>query len=232
MSEREERRMTAARHLVAELRDLGGAEPPAALAPAILRQVGLADAYVPIETPLGRMFVAFNDVGISAVGYAPTAADFARDFRQRFGRAVAAADKAPTWLARALDRQRDGARQGAGRVKPRLDLRGLSEFERAVLLKALEIPPGEVRTYSWVAREIGHPKAMRAVGTALARNPIPLFIPCHRVVRSDGHLGRYTLLNDDAKRTILAAEGLDPDALEALARQGVRYLGSDSTHIY
>jgi O-6-methylguanine DNA methyltransferase len=134
----------------------------------------------------------------------------------------------PAWLARGLNR----APRGEGKGELRFDLRGLSEFERAVLLKALEIPRGEVRSYSWIAREIGRPKAVRAVGTVLARNPIPLFIPCHRVVRSDGHLGRYSLIGDDAKRTILAAEGIDPDALEMLASQGVRYFGSNTTHIF
>ena len=53
-------------------------------------------------------------------------------------------------------------------------------------MKALEIPRGEVRPYGWIAAEIGRPKAVRAVGTALGHNPIPLIVPCHRVVRSDG----------------------------------------------
>ena len=114
----------------------------------------------------------------------------------------------------------------------RFDLRELSEFEQAVLLKALEIPRGEVRPYGWIAREIGRPKAVRAVGTALAHNPVPLLIPCHRVIKSDGHLGRYSMGGDEAKRTILRAEGVDPDAVETLAREGVRYWGSDTTHIY
>ena len=84
----------------------------------------------------------------------------------------------------------------------------MTEFERAVLLKALEIPRGEVRTYGWIAAEIGRPAAVRAVGSALRKNPVPVLIPCHRVVRSDGHIGQYALGGSDAKRTILAAEGL------------------------
>jgi O-6-methylguanine DNA methyltransferase len=113
----------------------------------------------------------------------------------------------------------------------RFDLRGLSEFEQAVLRKALEIPPGEVRPYSWIAREIGRPKAVRAVGTALGGNPIPLLIPCHRVVRLDGHLGEYGL-GAENKRIVLAAEGIDPNRLETLARSGIRYFGSDTTRIF
>ena len=60
-------------------------------------------------------------------------------------------------------------------------------------MKALEIPRGEVRPYGWIAAEIGRPKAVRAVGTALGHNPVPLIVPCHRVVRSDGMIGQYSL---------------------------------------
>ncbi|MFQ5848970.1 MAG: methylated-DNA--[protein]-cysteine S-methyltransferase [Candidatus Binatia bacterium] len=73
------------------------------------------------------------------------------------------------------------------------DLCRLSAFSQAVLRIATKIPYGEVRSYRWVAERLGKPKASRAVGNALARNPIPIIIPCHRVVRSDGSLGGYTL---------------------------------------
>ncbi|HEX6121599.1 MAG TPA: methylated-DNA--[protein]-cysteine S-methyltransferase [Ktedonobacterales bacterium] len=228
MSRRDEYGFAAARGLVAGLRSLGVAEPPANLATRTLSAVGLADQYVTIPSPLGQLYLAFNERGISAVRHARQAAEFERDFGARFGRRLAPAHALPAWLVNGMER----ALRGEGSTGLRFDLRGVSEFERAVLLKALEIPRGEVRPYSWIAREIGRPKAVRAVGTALAHNPIPFFIPCHRVVRSDGHLGRYSLVSDDAKRIMLAAEGLDPDALEALAGQGVRYFGSDTTRIF
>jgi O-6-methylguanine DNA methyltransferase len=114
----------------------------------------------------------------------------------------------------------------------RFDLEGLTEFEQAVLRKTLEIPRGEVRSYSWVAREIGRPRAVRAVGTALANNPIPILIPCHRVVRSDGVIGQYGAGGPEAKRKILDFEGADPDRLARLARQGTRFLGSRTTRIF
>jgi O-6-methylguanine DNA methyltransferase len=116
--------------------------------------------------------------------------------------------------------------KGKGGPDLRFDLRGLSEFERAVLMKALEIPSGEVRPYSWIAREIGRPGAVRAAGSALAKNPVPLLIPCHRVVRSDGHIGKYSLGGARNKRTLLAVEGAQPETLERLAASGVRYLGN------
>ena len=114
----------------------------------------------------------------------------------------------------------------------RFDLAGLTPFEQAVLRKTLETPRGEVRSYAWVAREIGRPRAVRAVGTALANNPIPILIPCHRVVRSDGVIGHYGAGGPTAKRAMLAAEGAEPDRLADLARRGVRFLGSRTTGIF
>jgi O-6-methylguanine DNA methyltransferase len=112
----------------------------------------------------------------------------------------------------------------------RFDLRGLSPFASDVLAAALRIPRGEIRPYGWVAREIGQPAAVRAVGTALGHNPVPLLIPCHRVVRSDGSIGEYAW-GSQVKHSALTAEGLDPGSLERAAHQGLRYLGSDTTHI-
>lgn len=117
-------------------------------------------------------------------------------------------------------------------ARHRFDLSDLTPFEQAVLRKTLEIPSGEVRSYGWVAREIGHARAVRAVGSALARNPVPILIPCHRVVRSDGVIGRYGAGGPEAKRAMLVAEGADPDGLEELARRGVRFVGSRTTAIF
>jgi O-6-methylguanine DNA methyltransferase len=100
-----------------------------------------------------------------------------------------------------------------------------------VWTKALEIPAGEVRPYGWIAAEIGRPKAVRAVGTALGHNPVPLIVPCHRVVRTDGTIGQYSLGGPRNKRTVLASEGLDPEAMETAARRGERLSGSTTTRI-
>lgn len=94
-----------------------------------------------------------------------------------------------------------------------VDLSGLPEFQRAVLSAAREIPFGEIRPYRWVAERIGRPRAVRAVGTALGRNPVPLIVPCHRVLRSDGGVGGYlfgTRIKDfllELERTIPVLEG-------------------------
>jgi len=74
----------------------------------------------------------------------------------------------------------------------RLALSRLTPFQRAVLLECAKIPRGQVRTYSQLAKAIGKPKAARAVGSALAKNPFAPLIPCHRVIRADGKMGGYS----------------------------------------
>lgn len=86
------------------------------------------------------------------------------------------------------------------------DLSGLPAFTRAVLRLTARIPYGRVRSYRWIAERLGRSGASRAVGNALARNPIPIIIPCHRVVRSDGQLGGFAL-GLSWKRRLLELEG-------------------------
>ena len=91
-----------------------------------------------------------------------------------------------------------------------IDLSGTPDFQRRVLEAAKRIPFGEARPYAWIAERIGHPHAVRAVGTALGRNPVPLIVPCHRVWRSDGGLGGY-LFGGDLKRRLAELERFTPD---------------------
>ncbi|MFN2527712.1 MAG: methylated-DNA--[protein]-cysteine S-methyltransferase [Candidatus Baltobacteraceae bacterium] len=170
-------------------RALRAVRAPQGFADCVLVQAGLADRYAPIESPLGKVFAAYNSRGISYVTQAKNAKAFEREFVGRFGRKVLAAPGVPA------------------RLFKKFDLAHLSSFQRAVLLKTMQIPPGEVRPYGWIAAQIGSPKAVRAVGTALARNPVPLLIPCHRVVRGDGMIGDYALGSAN-KRRILQSEGL------------------------
>lgn len=82
----------------------------------------------------------------------------------------------------------------------------LTKFQWKVLSVTSTIPLGETRSYQWVAREIGSPKAARAVGQALRRNPYPLIIPCHRVINADGSLGAYAGKFDKRKAQLLKKE--------------------------
>jgi O-6-methylguanine DNA methyltransferase len=185
-----------------ELRELGSVRAPRTLYPHVMAGVGLADSFAPLETALGPAFVAWNRHGVSAVRRGDDEGEFERWFEDEYGRPVVRAESLP---------------RGFGR---RFDLRSVSAFYQAVLLKAREIPAGQVRPYGWIAREIGHPAAVRAVGTALAKNPIPILIPCHRVVRTDGMIGNYGAGGPAAKRQILELEGVDTQLLEQLARRG------------
>jgi O-6-methylguanine DNA methyltransferase len=209
----------------AALADLALSAPPT-LRSSVLVEVGLADRYSRVDSPLGPLVVAWNGRGVSTVDLAGDDGAFAARHLATTGRRAIPAELPPR-LATAIARRLDGDR----RVRIRLDLRGHSPFEQDVWRKALEIPRGEVRPYGWVAAEIGRPKAVRAVGSALGHNPVPLIVPCHRVVRTDGSIGQYSLGGPANKRTILAAEGLDPVAMEDAGRRGERLVGCASTRI-
>jgi O-6-methylguanine DNA methyltransferase len=200
---------------------------PSGLAFDVLVEVGLADRYATTESPIGPLYVAWNGRGVSTVGLARDDAAFEAEHLSRTGRKAAHAAALPPTLSARISRRIAGDR----RADVPVDLRGCSEFEQDVLRKAAQIPHGEVRPYGWIAAEIGRPKAVRAVGTALGHNPVPLIVPCHRVVRTDGTIGEYSLGGPHNKRTILAAEGLDPDDFERRARVGQHYTGSRTTHI-
>ncbi|HUX88075.1 MAG TPA: methylated-DNA--[protein]-cysteine S-methyltransferase [Chloroflexota bacterium] len=197
------------------------------------RQLDEGEVYVAIESPLGPVFVAHGERGISAIHDETDPDAFEQYFQRHFGRPVRRAKGPPSWLSEAF-----AANWGSGPTAPltslklRFDLRGCTPFEQAVLLKTAEIPRGEIRPYSWVAKEVSHPLAVRAVGSAVGRNPIPLLIPCHRIVRADGKIGNYGLGGDRAKRKLLSAEGIDLAEVESLARAGIRYVGHDVTRNY
>lgn len=206
-----------------ELAALAHERAPQGFVDGVLAAAGVGDEYAPVETPIGVFFVAWNEHGVSGVQLM-SEDRFTAWYRRDRGRTLRRVDSVPEWVSRRVLETR-----GRG---VRYDLRSLTPFEQAVLMKTLEIPRGEVRTYSWIAREIGHPKAVRAVGTALANNPIPLLIPCHRVVRSDGLIGNYGAGGPKNKRALLSMEGVVVDELEKLARRRVRFYGSDTTKIY
>ncbi|NRQ33145.1 methylated-DNA--[protein]-cysteine S-methyltransferase [Nonomuraea sp. NN258] len=179
----------------------------------------IAARWVRVPGPVGEVRVAYTDQGIAFVHDGP---GFGAAFRARFGRPLLPAERPPAGLLPAL---RTGRLNGL-----RLDLRDVSDFQRDVLRAAQTIPRGEVRPYAWIAAQIGRPRAVRAVGTALARNPVPLLIPCHRVTRSDGAVGEY-VFGASTKERLLTAEGADLDRVRELAGERVFYLASDTTGV-
>jgi O-6-methylguanine DNA methyltransferase len=161
----------------------------------------LFDTWLTADSLLGPVRVASTHDGIS---FLRTIADLDEDdfraaYRRRIGRPLRAATVVPEELVAAL--------RGDATARPRLDLLGITDFQRDVLAATRTIPAGETRPYAWVAAEVGRPGAVRAAGTALATNPVPLLIPCHRVVPSgSGGIGRY-IFGVPAKRRLLEAEG-------------------------
>jgi methylated-DNA-[protein]-cysteine S-methyltransferase len=101
-----------------------------------------------------------------------------------------------------------------------VDFSRVPDFERAALEVAAQIPYGEVRSYTWIAERLGRPDAARAVGNAMAGNPVPIIVPCHRVVKTDGGLGGYSF------------GLLRKEALLNLERAATPYVGCASTKIF
>lgn len=209
------------------LSDLPALQPPADLVPNVLYRTGLSDLCWQMESAIGLLWIAVSRDGVTAVDRAESAEIFRTAYQARFGRDVRFVESAPQPLARRIARWLDGDR----RNPPPFDLSHATPFEAAVLRKALEIPRGQVRPYQWIAQEIGSPRASRAVGSALANNPVPVLIPCHRVVRGDGVIGNY-IFGTEVKRSLLNDECANIDRLEKLGKQGIRYVGSDTTHIF
>ncbi len=187
-------------------------EPPRDLVPKILDHIKsmrqhyrspIADRFARVSSPLGDLDIAWRDAGITFVGIARVEdLDAAATIvEQRLSRPVRASEP-PPWV---VDTVRSFFTTWRVAVE-NLDISQLSPFERTALRKAAEIPPGEVRSYGWIAREIGQPNAARAVGQVMARNPLALFFPCHRVVDSSGALHHYAY-GTAVKARILEMEG-------------------------
>ena len=178
------------------------------------------DRYISAPSALGDVFVVWNATGVSAVRMADDERAFEAWYGERFARrCVPAVEIDPIAGAARARLQGDD-------VDVPMDLRDCSPFEQRVLRKAAEIRRGSARPYRWLAREVGAPEASRAVGNALGRNPVPLLIPCHRIIRTDFTTGGY-VFGSDAKRRLLEDEGLDFAAIASVTRRGFRYIGCE-----
>lgn len=200
-------------------------QAPRDLLEAVLIAAG--DRYGVVETELGRVWVGFNERGVTLVHMGPQDPDaFERVYEDRLGRRPSPGE-VPARYAGAVQ----AAAAGRGAMEVPVDLSTLPAFEREVLKALADIPRGEVRPYAWLAKEVGRPRAARAVGNACAKNPVPLLLACHRVVPTAGGVGNYGL-GAPLKRVLLEREGVPLAELDRLAGGGVRYLGCKSTGIY
>ena len=180
--------------------------------------------YASISTPLGQLYVACR--GRTICYATATTSDHA--FERQCARDLGVLPVRDDLLQNGLAKQVLDHLNGTRRLSGPFDLSHLTPFQRLVLEKIREIPPGEVRSYKWVAEQIGAERAFRAVGTALARNPIPFLIPCHRVVRTDGRIGHYSAGGSSMKAKVLAFEGVDIRRLERPRTQKSRLVGSEA----
>ena len=170
------------------------------------------------------VWVAFSRRGLRMISRG-SEDEFRVRYAKRYGRALERAE-----LPEPLRKQVTAAVHGEGVDKPRLDVDDASDLEAKVMATMARIPRGEVRSYSWVAEQVGNPKAVRAVANYVARNVVPFVIPCHRIVPASGGVGKYAF-GSKLKREMLEREGVDVERLEELAREGVRLIGSKTTHI-
>lgn len=130
----------------------------------------------------------------------------AQEIHQLHGNSINQASRSPRLFQDLIQRLK--LYFGGHRVNfpDRLDLSGATDFQRKVWETTRLIPYGETRSYAWVAEQIKKPKALRAVGQALGRNPLPIIVPCHRVVASNGKLGGFTG-GTEVKKRLLYLEG-------------------------
>lgn len=166
---------------------------------------GLLDiAYRVVDSPLGALLLAATEHGVLRVAFASEGHDAVlTDLADRVSPRVLEAPRRLDEAARELDEY------FAGRLREitvPIDLRLLGGYRREVVTALPRVAYGHTASYAQMAALTGRPRAVRAVGSACAHNPVPLLLPCHRIVRSDGGAGGY-LGGPDAKRALLRLEG-------------------------
>ena len=159
------------------------------MTPATYRNgaAGTTITYATGDSTLGRLLVASTEHGVCSVKAGGSDEELLRDLRKEFPRALVSKGENSRRFLKALKDHLSGQQ-----VRLPVDVRG-TDFQLKVWMALRDIPLGETRSYSDVARTIGEPRAVRAVANACASNPVPLIIPCHRVIRKDGSLGGYGL---------------------------------------
>lgn len=162
---------------------------------------GLLDvAYDLTDSPVGELLVAATDRGVCRISYEPDAT--LDDLASWFGARILRVPERLDPVRRQLDEYFEGRRRS---FDLETDLTPVPEFQRLVLDELARVPYGNVTTYGKLAGRIGRPRASRAVGGALNRNPVPIVLPCHRVVGASGSLVGYAG-GLDRKRALLELE--------------------------
>jgi methylated-DNA-[protein]-cysteine S-methyltransferase len=165
---------------------------------------GLLDvAYDLDDSPVGKLLLAATERGVCRISFDPEPERELEGLAERFGARVLRSPRPLDPLRRQLD---DYFEERLSSFDVPVDVTTLPAFQQLVLKELARVPYGQVATYGGLAAQIGKPKAARAVGGALNRNPIPIVLPCHRVVGSGGKLVGYAG-GLDRKRALLTLEG-------------------------
>lgn len=191
----------------------------------IVPKTSCRDACCDSAARVGDVWVAFTGGAIRMIT-TDSLDELRSRYAKRYGRGLVEGE-----IPNALRRQVTAALQGEGVDAPKVDLESARDLEHDVLQTLTRIPRGQVRTYAWVARQVGRPRAVRAVASIIAKNIVPFVVPCHRVVPSAGGIGQYAF-GSAMKRALLEREGVNVSELERLAKEHVRYIGSRTTHVF
>jgi methylated-DNA-[protein]-cysteine S-methyltransferase len=170
-------------------------------------EAGLVDVSFDVaDSPVGPLLLAVTEAGLCRISFDPEPERETEELARTFGVRVLRGPREVDRVRRELEEYFEGRRHT---FDLQLDLRGRSGFSREILDRLARVPYGQVTTYKSLAVEAGNPRAARAVGTIMNRNPIPIVLPCHRVVGSNGSLVGYGG-GLDRKRLLLDLEAGQP----------------------
>jgi methylated-DNA-[protein]-cysteine S-methyltransferase len=165
--------------------------------------------WLPVPSEIGDFGLVAGEAGLCGVvlpELGPSPRPVARLVRRRYPDAHRGSSPLLVLVAEFLRLYLAGGEPG---FDGQLDYGNATPFEQVVWEATRSIPYGETRTYTWVAKAAGDPRAVRAVGQALGRNPLPVVVPCHRVLAADGSLGGFAA-GPAMKKTLLGLEGITP----------------------
>jgi methylated-DNA-[protein]-cysteine S-methyltransferase len=174
--------------------------------PSTAALLGLQEGrYGFMDTPVGPVLIVVTDQGVAEISYLAHRApqDAIREIEQR---GILAHERQPA-VVPVIDQLNQYFDGRLRTFHVPVDLYGVTDFTKKVLTATNQVPYGSYRTYGEIAKAIGSAGSSRAVGNALGRNPVPVIIPCHRIIRSDGSMGWYTG-GPDIKRKLLDIEGV------------------------
>lgn len=191
---------------------------------AVFARIGV-DRYTVGESALGPVYLGWTARGVSAVrlaGSDEAEAAFTNWYAERTGRRIVRAREVDTLARAAQTKLCDTSAEDVP-----IDFEASTPFERTVFGHVSQIRPGYARPYHLVAHDLSEPCQPQTVADVLARNAVPLLVPCHRVVPEDRCCSSEYVFGAPAQQKLLAAEGLDAAAVERVIERGIRYIEND-----